>query len=63
MGRPLLPRDSVTVMATCVQIRARDQAKMTFLNPRAPRKPSNYFERTRYVTLRINYVDIDANLE
>ena len=63
VGRPIVPRDIVKVMATCVQIRPRDEATMTFLNPRAPRRPVNDFNRDTFITLRVNFVDIKPALE
>ena len=63
VGRPIVPRDIVQVMATCVQIRPRDEARMTFINPRAPRQPRNEFDRNTFITLRVNFVDIKPTLE
>ena len=63
VGRPIVPRNLVQVMATCVQIRPRDEAYMTFINPRAPRQPRNKFFRDTFITLRVNFVDIKPALE
>merc|ERR1712227_1157376 len=62
LGRPTIPGNLVTVSATCVEKRNNDEAKVRFLNPRAPRKPALSFKREIKTIFRINEVKFSANL-
>ena len=61
-GRPIVPRNIATVDAICVAVNYTESPRVTFYNPRAPRRPGTDFIREKKVILRIEKVSVKPNL-
>ena len=61
-GCPIVPRNIATVDAICVAVNYTESPRVTFYNPRAPRRPGTDFIREKKVILRIEKVTVKPNL-